>query len=214
MVQVGNEIIGGMLYPDGRMRDQESTNLGRLVKAGIQGTKEGLRGRKVPIMIHIDRGGDQDATRWFFDNMAKEKVEFDIIGQSYYPFWHGDLKALAANLKMTAERYKKPIIVVETAYAFTLARKDGPSNFVNEEKQLLFGYPATPAGQASFLRDIRRTVAETPNGLGMGVVYWAPEYISDPGIKDNPYENLTLWDFDNRLIEPAADALFKPEARR
>ena len=90
-VQVGNEIIGGMLWPDGRVGGSYDTStqwsqLGRLIKAAIRGIKDAAGTNKPGIMIHIDRGGDWDGTRWFFDHLGQQQVEFDAIGQSYYPF--------------------------------------------------------------------------------------------------------------------------------
>ena len=66
-------------------------------------------------MIHLDRGGDDEGTKWFFDKISSYHVAFDIIGQSYYPFWHGGLGNLRENLRFMAKEYKKPIFLVETA---------------------------------------------------------------------------------------------------
>ena len=95
MVQIGNEIICGMLWDDGRICEQYNTpqqwsNFTSLVKEGIRGVSESIDlNDTVKIMIHVDRGGDNTGARWFYDGMIAQNVEFDIIGLSYYPWWHG-----------------------------------------------------------------------------------------------------------------------------
>ncbi|HEV2472342.1 MAG TPA: glycosyl hydrolase 53 family protein, partial [Chthonomonadales bacterium] len=92
MVQVGNEITPGMLWPDGKIDIGGWTHFADLVKAGIQGVKDGAAPDRSPlIVIHIDRGGDAAGTRRFFDKMNDQGVKYDIIGESFYPYWHGPL---------------------------------------------------------------------------------------------------------------------------
>jgi arabinogalactan endo-1,4-beta-galactosidase len=81
------------------------------------------------IMIHIDGGADKVKTKAFFDRLRSYGVEFDVIGQSYYPWWHGSLNDLRENLILMAHEYGKPIIVVETAYNWTpseYTKRPGP----------------------------------------------------------------------------------------
>jgi arabinogalactan endo-1,4-beta-galactosidase len=203
MVQIGNEITPGMLWNDGRVggsydTPQQWKNLGDLVKAGIQGVNEGLdTAGSVPIMIHLDRGGDNRGSRWFFDRLLAQKVDFDIIGLSYYPWWHGSFDDLRSNLEDLAVRYGRDIVVVETAYPWTLQPFDASGNIVGNPGQLLAGYPATAAGQAAFLRNLMQLVRSVPGGRGKGVFYWAPEYISVKPI-GSPWENLALFDFSGK----------------
>lgn len=205
MVQVGNEVRPGMLWPLGRIEREEGKPFTRLLKAGIAGTLAGMpTGKRVPIMIHNDAGGDNAGCRWFYGLLQRDSVPYDVIGVSYYPFWHGTLDAVQRNLSDLSERFSKDVMVVETAYAFSLENKDAERNFVGDDKKLLPGYPATPQGQAAFLRELHRRVRAIPRGLG--VVYWAPEYVVEKGIQ-NPYENLALFDFDRNLIVDSARAL-------
>jgi hypothetical protein len=115
MVQIGNEINNGMMWPDGRSSDWDK--LADLLKAGIRGVDSaappGTAGRP-QIMIHIACGGDTAATKWFFDNAASRGIAYDAIGQSYYPLWHGTPADLGRNLEMMGRRYAKDIWVVET----------------------------------------------------------------------------------------------------
>ena len=107
MVQVGNEITNGMLWPDGQLPDHWD-HFTDLVKAGIAGVAAGAGDFPHPrIMIHIEKSGDQAATKYFFDNLNSYQVPYDVIGQSYYPWWHGSLKDLQNNLRFMAKRYKK-----------------------------------------------------------------------------------------------------------
>lgn len=197
MVQVGNEIRNGMLWPIGDPREAGYGPLSRLLKAGVRAVREASP--STTVMIHHDQGGKLKETRAFFGELKKRGVTYDVIGVSFYPWWHGTLAQLQETLNGLSGGFKKPIMVVETAYPFTLGWKDQTGNFLGEEKQLAPGYPATPAGQAAFLRELNRIVRAVPKDRGIGVVYWAPEYIAWPGMK-TPYENLCLYDFDGNVL--------------
>ncbi|HUM47146.1 MAG TPA: glycosyl hydrolase 53 family protein [Chitinophagales bacterium] len=109
MVQIGNEISNGMLWPDGDRSHPD--NLAALVKAGIAGSKE--VGPEVKIMLHIALGGQNAESRTWLDNMISRGVEFDIIGQSYYPQWHGTISDLKNNLTDLSTRYPQDVVVAE-----------------------------------------------------------------------------------------------------
>jgi len=112
MVQVGNEIINGMLWPDGRIeRYGDYTVFVNLLKAGIRGVRD--VDPDIKIMLHLALGGENYRSRNFLDRVITQGVEFDIIGQSYYAQWHGTMSDLRENLVDLATRYKQPIIVVE-----------------------------------------------------------------------------------------------------
>ena len=163
MVQVGNEITNGMLWPDGKLPDHWD-QFADLLKAGIRGVKAGSRsGPRPRIMIQIERSGDFDAAVSFFDNLITRHVQFAVIGLSYYPYWHGDLPTMQSNLRKLALRYRRPIIVVETAYNWTPGRAGKSQDF-----------PETPQGQLAFLRAVDAAVRAIPLGLGQGVFWWEP----------------------------------------
>jgi beta-galactosidase len=109
MVQVGNEINHGMVWPDGRINNLD--NLSQLLKAGISAVKE--IAPSTIIMLHIALGGQHDESVFFLDNMLQRGVQFDVIGESYYPKWHGTLDDLKNNLTLLANKYQQDIIVVE-----------------------------------------------------------------------------------------------------
>ena len=164
MVQNGNEITPGMLWPDGKL-PQNWDNFTELVKAGIAGVEAGRGDAPRPrIMVQIEKAGSVGATKYFFDNLIKRGVEFDVIGQSYYPWWHGSLLELRECLAFMANTYRKDIILVEVAYNWRPADyRDKPAPF-----------PETPAGQREFLEEVNRLVFATPGGLGKGVFWWEP----------------------------------------
>ncbi len=110
MVQVGNEVSNGMLWPYGSVRHSFEGLCG-LLKEGVRATRE--YAPNAEIMIHVALGGQAEESERFFDAMAEYGVEYDLIGQSYYPEWHGTLEELEANANALVRRYAKPLIVVE-----------------------------------------------------------------------------------------------------
>jgi arabinogalactan endo-1,4-beta-galactosidase len=201
MVQIGNEVIGGMLWPDGRL-PQNWANFADLVKAGIRGVEAGSGTQSPPkIMIHIDRGGDRAATEQFFDKCNELGIRFDVIGQSYYPWWHGSLDDLRENLVFMAEKYRKDIILVEVAYNWRPAEyRDRPGPF-----------PESPEGQKQFLEEVVRIVRSTPNDRGKGIFWWEPAVPPSPiasrGMFDRSGDALPVLTVFDR---PAADGRSQP----
>jgi arabinogalactan endo-1,4-beta-galactosidase len=164
MVQIGNEITPGILWPHGKLPQNWET-FAALLQAGIRGVDAGRGSATRPlIMIHVDKGGDRARTKWFFDHLLRHGVEFDVIGQSYYPWWHGSLLELRDNLAFMAETYRKAIILVEVAYNWR------PTEYRTHPAP----FPETPEGQREFLAEVQRAVLATPHGLGQGVFWWEP----------------------------------------
>lgn len=100
MVQVGNELTNGLLWPYGRKPEYD--NIARFVSAGIRAVREisgqallaGFLDEKIKVMIHLDNGGNNEMYRDWFDHYVERGEDFDIIGLSYYPFWHGTFDML------------------------------------------------------------------------------------------------------------------------
>lgn len=109
MVQVGNEINHGMVWPEGSISHPDS--LARLIRAGSAAVRE--ISPTTRLLLHVALGGQQDEAVSFFDGMLKRQVPFDIIGLSYYPKWHGTLDDLSDNMHDLIQRYHKELIVVE-----------------------------------------------------------------------------------------------------
>jgi arabinogalactan endo-1,4-beta-galactosidase len=164
MVQPGNEIIHGMLWPNGHIPDSWDQFI-ELLQAGINGVLAENGERPAPgIMIHIDQGGNKEKTRYFFDKIFEYGIDFDVIGQSYYPWWHGSLLDLRENLHFMATAYKKPIVLVEVAYC------SKPTEYIEKPAP----YPETPEGQKEFLESVHEMVLHTPDNLGIGIFWWEP----------------------------------------
>jgi arabinogalactan endo-1,4-beta-galactosidase len=109
MVQVGNEIDHGMVWPEGNTREMDV--LSSLIQSGIDGVRD--VNMQTPVMIHIACGGQNKESRWFLDQLITRGLKFDVIGQSYYPQWHGTLEDLEKNLQDLSLRYSQDLVVVE-----------------------------------------------------------------------------------------------------
>ncbi len=186
-VQVGNEITGGMLWPLGHVKVPPSdvkqfageiqplpepyddvkqwSNLTRFIKAGLRGVRAAAGNAPMKTIIHIDCGGDWPITKWFFDHLTEANVEYDIIGQSFYPNWHGTLTGLQQNMYESYRRYNKPILITETGYPQSGGEQVTSRKYME--------WPGTQEGQLQFMVDLVNTVRRMPYGLG--VFYWAPE---------------------------------------
>jgi arabinogalactan endo-1,4-beta-galactosidase len=204
MVQIGNEITAGMLWPDGKIPTSNPTlawqQFGELVKEGIRGARDAAADSSIKIMIHIDRGGDYATSQWFFDNLLAQGAQFDVIGLSYYPWWHGSLAAMQSNLNGLAARYGKEIILAETAYPWTTqSLNDGMGNITVDPAKLPAGYSISVQGQKAFLAKITKILKETYNNKGLGFFYWEPAYISVSPIGSS-WEHLTTFDFTGAAL--------------
>lgn len=211
MVQVGNEITNGMIWGEGRVDGEYNTpqqweKLGQLITAGIRGVQSAAKsGQKIPVMIHIDRGGDNEGSRYFYDKLVELGIEYDIIGLSYYSWWHGTLEQFSANLHDLAERYKKPIVVVEVAYPWTITPPDDQPLIFNTEEWVHEGFPATVEGQKQWLQELMKRIRAVPHQLGIGLYYWEPCWIpSKPKWSvghENNWSNLTLFDYKGNKLD-------------
>lgn len=207
IIQIGNEVTNGMLWPVGQIyRDEAELWAGftALLGAGIDGALAGNPAdHQLRTMVHFDRGGDSAGSRYFFDKILAAGVEFDLIGLSYYPFWHGSMSDLRETLHGLANAYGKDIVVVESSYPWTLDDGDGHGNILSEADRLPDDYPPTPEGQAAFYADLRRELLAVPGGHGIGFVDWEPAWLPGVGWKPgagNPNDNLTLFDWDGKPL--------------
>lgn len=218
MVQVGNELNGGMLWPDGKSWGQdgkEFDRLSRLLKAGIRAVHDNDSGKDIKIMLHLAEAGDNGLFRWWFDEITKRGVDFDVIGMSYYPWWHGPIDKVKANMNDVIRRYHKPIVLVETAFPFTTKNGDSLSNSYAGAGPIE-GYSVSVAGQAQYLADIMTLLNQLPDQQGLGIYYWEPawlpidgatwstkagmHYNGDKGDMGNSWENQALFDFKGNAL--------------
>jgi arabinogalactan endo-1,4-beta-galactosidase len=224
MVAIGNEIRNGMLWPAGEVNCTSCggwDNLAQLLKAGVAGARAGNpAGHKLLVMMHYDQGGNNALSSAFYAKLVSEGVPFDVIGLSYYPFFHGTISAMRANVDELATQFRKPIVIAETQYAWTLANGNSPlgdstGDFVWQPSQLSAGYPASPGGQLSFVTDELSILAQVPGGLGAGLFYWAPDWIPgvpwEPGTGiGSPNVNLTLFDFEGAALPSIGSSRTRP----
>ncbi len=187
IVEVGNEITNGLLWPIGRRPDYRA--IARLVNAGIRAAREA--DPHIRIMLHLDNGGSNALYREWFDSYFENGGEdFDLMGLSYYPFWHGPMEGLGENMRDMAERYGKDLVVAETSMGFTLrdyaefeclAPAERKGMAATPRLAARIDYPMTAEGQSAFLRDLWDTVRGVPGGRGLGFIYWEPAWIPVPG---------------------------------
>lgn len=190
MVQIGNEITNGMLWPFGKLLENPNggvrlnyDKVTTFLKQGIKATKEVFK--DCEICIHLERSYDKAVYHEFFTELEKYGVDYDIIGASYYPYWHHTVDELYENLNSCRERFHKKIMVMELGYAFTLEDyKKGCDNHlvIRKDTYGLFGmkpeFPFTKEGQAAFVEAfINRAIKEKLDGI----FFWEPLLI--PGEK-------------------------------
>lgn len=217
IVQIGNELNGSMLWPEGKSWGQnggEFDRLAALLKAAIGGLRENEG--EVKIMLHLAEGTKNDMFRWWFDEIVKRHVPFDVIGLSMYTYWNGPIGELKANMDDISRRYDKDVMVVEAAYGYTLENCDGAENSFQAKEEQAGGYPGTVAGQTAYLHDLIKAVLAVPDHRGKGVIYWEPawipakdntwatpagmKYIHDEWKQGNARENQALFDCHGKAL--------------
>ena len=164
MVQNGNEITHGMLWPHGKFPENPD-NFGDLVRAGIKGVDAGRGDLPRPrILVQVESSGNLGKTKAFFDALFARGVDCDILGQSYYAWWHGSLLDLRETLNFMARTYRKEVMIVETAYCWK------PTEYRNHPAP----FPESPEGQRDYLSAVHEILLQVPDGLGMGIFWWEP----------------------------------------
>lgn len=196
IIQIGNEINDGLLWPQGKLSTNETQciELLKIASATIRS-----KAPTTKIMIHY-AGVKTADTDWFFSKV--KTVDYDYIGLSYYPVWHGkDLTVVKSTIDALGSKFSKKVVIAETAYPFSLGYNDWTNNIVGQADQLVSGYPATPDGQKSFILAIK-DLAKTSNS-GIGFAYWGGEWVSFKGneaTNGSTFENQALYDFNNKAL--------------
>jgi len=204
MVQIGNEINSGILHPEGST--DHFDQLAALLGSGIQAVRDTTpKGHQTQIMLHLANGGNNAEFRSFFDQVTAHHLDYDVIGLSYYPYWHGTFQQLKTNLDDLAVRYHKPLVVAETAYPYTLENGDASDgNIAGLEQTQTAGFPASVANQKLVVATVMNTVAHVTGGEGLGVFYWEPAWIPGVGWRQgdfNSWENQALFDFHGNALD-------------
>lgn len=227
LIQVGNELSNGLLWPEGQVPNYD--NIARFVSAGIRACRK--VNPDIPIMIHLDNGGNNELYRRWFDNYIDRGADFDYIGLSYYPFWHGRLNQLENNMNDIAVRYGKDLIIAEVSMGFTMEDYKDYEKLSDEERKgyatrphLIenIDYPMTIQGQTDFIKDLLGRLANVAGNHGAGFFWWEPawipvpgsgwatpaslKYMNDPGPCGNEWANQALFDYDGNIL-PAFDVI-------
>lgn len=206
MVQVGNEINSEILRPEnasGYPINWERNAF--LINRGIQAVRDaGEMASHAPrVMLHIAR--PEEVEGWLLAAERAGVVDFDIIGLSYYVGWSNHtIQTVGGIITQLRYRFNKDVMIVETAYPWTLdAASESAGNILGRDF-LAPGYPATPAGQRQFMTDLTQSVLSSG---GLGVIYWEPAWVSTGCFtlwgQGSHWENATFFDFrrDNELHE-------------
>ena len=145
-----------------------------LLKAAISGARAGNpSGNQLLVQLHIDRGADNATATDFVDHMIAAGVKFDVIGLSYYPWFHGPMSAMKANVDALINRFHKNVLIAEDQ--FPQHPQEGYGVFDAADANYpdtIPGYAVTPDGQASYQRDLLSLMASMPENRGAGVFYW------------------------------------------
>jgi arabinogalactan endo-1,4-beta-galactosidase len=194
IIQIGNEINSGFLHPHGHLIQQEAQCLD-LIKTAITVVNNERRATKV--MLHF---AGIDGANWFFNKMTG--LNFDLIGLSYYPIWHGqNLNLLNQTITQLGQQHQKPVILAETSYPFTLGWNDWTNNVVGLNEHLIPAYPATPQGQKDYMLALKNLISS--NIHAKGFCYWGGEWTAFRGpqaTNGSSWENQAFWDFSNNAL--------------
>lgn len=201
MVQVGNETNIEILQQEDKLI-HDIPNWGRnatLLNSGIKAVRDYSHKTNKPIQIVLHIAQPENALWWFKKASANGVIDFDIIGLSYYPQWSTyKLPQLPGAIQTLKKTYQKEVMIVETAYPYTLDNIDKADNVLGE-KAVQDEFPATPKGQASYLLTLKNLVKQSG---GLGVIYWEPAWVSTNCStlwgKGSHWENATFFDASNR----------------
>lgn len=198
MIQIGNETNPGMLFPHGRIVNNNFKPFADLLKSGIKAVRDFsvTASVKPKVIIHVAQL--QDAAWWTQGVIEKEGLtDFDIIGLSHYSKWSqvNSFTGITDVIRSLVNKYNKTVMVVETAYPWTGANADSYNNLFGPTDAVA-GYPLTPQGQYDYMKELVQAIK---NGGGKGIMYWEPAWISSP-MKDrwgtgSSWENNALFDF-------------------
>jgi arabinogalactan endo-1,4-beta-galactosidase len=192
-IQIGNEINNGFLWPLGKWNN--TNQFKSLIDTAIVAVRQSSHQTK--IVLHY--AGYSNAN-WFFNLF--NKTDYDVIGLSYYPIWHGkDLDSLANQIQSLTNSFQKQLIVCETAYPFTLGWNDQTNNVVGLTNQLIPAFPASPEGQKAYMEALSVKLKQNPKV--MGICYWGAEWVSFKGpqsTKGSSWENQAWFDFKGKAL--------------
>ena len=208
IVQLGNEISAGLLWPAARLTDWNDAEswdrLGEIWNAGEAGARRAAP--EVQIVLHLDPTPGPDGVLRFLREIRNRGARVDGLALSYYPWWHGGIARLDDFVR-ALETAEQPWYLAEVAYPWSLGAFDAETNLVGAGASLAEGFAPSAEGQARFLRELRRRIDEST--FGRGILYWEPEWVTAPAV-GSVWENCALFDLMGKLL-PGAHALWRRE---
>ena len=212
-IQVGNEITHGMVWPYGETeREFDPINGGGfighcgLLKEGIRACKEVFP--KAKTILHLEHSGSYDMQDWYFSKILEQNVEFDVIGESYYPYWHGPFPLFEDCISRLKEKYQKEIWILELGYQF-MPTVDPDYSEVTDAKEgdFIVGnvngripFEQSKQGQANYIAMMLKIC----KNLGIGLIcYWEPTWMHKPAI---PWADLPGQAYCDLIPEPAGNS--------
>lgn len=233
IVQIGNEITNGLLWPYGKKpfldsvdsedAEMQYRHIAELVSAGIRAVRK--IDSKIPIMIHLDNGGNNPMYIDWFDHYMKYGDDFDIIGLSYYPFWHGKMEDLVYNMNDLVKRYGKDLVIDEVSMGYTMEDYARYEKLEPHERKGMatkpelvekIEYEMTVEGQSQFMKDLMNEIISIPERSCKGFFYWeagwlpvhgsgwaneaALNYTGEKGPGGNEWANQALFDYEGNAL--------------
>ena len=199
MVQIGNEINPMILQGEALVWPIDWDRNSYLINKGIKAVRDISKEKdtEIEVMLHIAQ--PENGLWWFKEATANGITDYDWIGLSYYPIWSEyTLNNVGTAFSTLIITYKKKLMVVETAYPFTLENIDEANNIL-DSNALISGYPATEQGQLNYLNKLQEVIE---NAGGAGLVYWEPAWVSTNCTtlwgKGSHWDNATLFDHNNK----------------
>lgn len=179
MVQIGNEINNGM------SGETDVANVRKLLAAGSKAVREAAAnsGKEILVAVHYTNIDDMKKLDTLLTGLQVKEIDYDIVGLSFYPYWHGTIEDLKNAIIHIRDTYGKKVYVAENAYCYTAEDGDGSANSVEGTDDLAEGYSASVQGQANEVRDVCAAASEAG---AEGVFYWEGTWIPvGPATADN-----------------------------
>ena len=199
IVQVGNETNRMILQKEGENASMDWDRNAFLINKGIKAVRDfaKTKNKEIGVMLHIAQ--PENALWWFKEATENGIIDYDWIGLSYYPIWSDyKLNNVGTAFENLINTYNKRLMVVETAYPFTLENND-PANNILDKNALINGYPATQQGQLDYMSKLTEVIKSSG---GEGLVYWEPAWVSTKCStlwgQGSHWDNATFFDFDNK----------------
>ena len=179
MVQIGNEINNGM------SGETDVANVRKLLTAGSKAVREAAAdsSKDILVAVHYTNIDDMKKLDTLLTGLQVKEIDYDIVGLSFYPYWHGTMDDLKNTIIHIRDTYGKKVYVAENAYCYTAEDGDGSANSVEGTGDLAEGYSASVQGQANEVRDVCAAASEAG---AEGIFYWEGTWIPvGPADADN-----------------------------